>query len=420
MYKGIASPRLVVRMGNAGMLSFLGTGGLTYAEVEEAIQFIQRELAQRQPYGMNFLHQPGNPPFEHATIDLYLKYGIRNIEASAFMSMTPALVRYRLAGLRAEADGKVVTDHRIIAKISRLEVAEAFLSPAPEPIVRKLLADGLVTQTQADLSRRIAMCDDICAEADSGGHTDGAVSITLMPAIVRLRDRLCPRYEYDRHVRIGAAGGIGTPEAIAAVFMLGADFVVTGSINQCTVEAGTSDEVKELLQDMTIQDTEYAPAGDMFEIGAKVQVLKRGVFFPTRANKLYDVWRQFDSWQQVDEKSRRQIEEKFFMRSFESVYADTKEFYLRYLPQEIERAEKSPKHKMALVFRWYFILSTRLALEGDRVRKVDYQVHTGPAMGAFNQWAKGTELESWRNRHVDKIGVLLMQETSKLLNRRLA
>jgi malonyl CoA-acyl carrier protein transacylase len=30
--------------------------------------------------------------------------------------------------------------------------------------------------------------------------------------------------------------------------------------------------VKDLLQQINIQDTEYAPAGDMFELGARVQV----------------------------------------------------------------------------------------------------------------------------------------------------
>lgn len=60
---------------------------------------------------------------------------------------------------------------------------------------------------------------------------------------------------------------------------------MTGSINQCTVEAGTSDDVKDLLQQLNIQDTDYAPAGDMFEMGAKIQVMKKGVFSrPGRIN----------------------------------------------------------------------------------------------------------------------------------------
>ncbi|MGG1258149.1 hypothetical protein ABE195_19765, partial [Bacillus velezensis] len=36
-----------------------------------------------------------------------------------------------------------------------------------------------------------------------------------------------------------------------------------------------------------------------------------------------------------------------------------------------------------------------------------------------NQWVKGTELESWKNRHADGIGMRLMEETATLLNQKL-
>ena len=40
---------------------------------------------------------------------------------------------------------------------------------------------------------------------------------------------------------------------------------------------------------------------------------------------------------------------------------------------------------------------------GDLTRKRDYQVWCGPAMGAFNEWVKGSFLEDWRDRHVATI-----------------
>jgi trans-AT polyketide synthase/acyltransferase/oxidoreductase domain-containing protein len=73
---------------------------------------------------------------------------------------------------------------------------------------------------------------------------------------------------------------------------------------------------------------------------------------------------------------------------------------------------------MALIFRWYFGYSTQLALSGDSKRRVDYQIHCGPALGAFNQWVKGTELENWRNRHVDVIAGRY-DSTAELFKRRL-
>ena len=226
------------------------------------------------------------------------------------------------------------------------------------------------------------------------------------------------KYGYQKRIKIGAAGDIGTPQAAAASFIMGADFILTGSINQCTVEAATSDAVKDMLQDINVQDTDYAPAPDMFEIGAKVQVLRKGVFFPARANKLYDLYTHYNSIDEIDEKTRKQIQEKYFKRSFDQIWEETKTYWSKVEPEELKKAERSSKHKMALIFRWYFGRTTWLALNGIEEQKIDYQVQCGPALGAFNQWVKGTELANWRNRHVDKIAEKLMEETAELLNNR--
>jgi trans-AT polyketide synthase/acyltransferase/oxidoreductase domain-containing protein len=224
---------------------------------------------------------------------------------------------------------------------------------------------------------------------------------------------------YSARVRVGAAGGIGTPEAAAAAFVLGADFVVTGSINLCTAESGMSPAAKNMLEQINIQDTDYAPAGDMFELGAQVQVLKRGVFFPARARKLYDLYRRHESLEEIDAETRSIIETRYFRKSFDEVWEETRAFFATRDPREIEKAEQNPKHRMALVFRWYFGHSQRAAMAGDERFRVDFQVHCGPALGAFNQWVHGTARESWRNRHVDEIGELMMSETAACLERRL-
>lgn len=416
MYRGIASKEMVARLGKAGLMGFLGTGGMELSAVEDAIRYIQAELPSGGAYGMNFIHQPSNPEKEERLIDLILARQIRIIEASAFLSMTPALVKYRAKGAERGADGRPIARNKLIAKVSRPEVAAAFLSPAPERIVASLLAKGSITSEEARLLERLPMADDLCVEADSAGHTDGGVAYALMPAMQLLRDEMQARYGYGKRVRVGAAGGIGTPEAAAAAFTLGADFIMTGSINQCTMEAGTSDRAKDLLQQMNVQDTEYAPAGDMFEIGARVQVLRKGVFFPARANKLFELYRMHDSLEAIDAKTRTHLEEKYFKRSFEAVYDEIK---ARSPVSDLEQAERNPKHKMALVFKWYFAYSSQLALAGDPSSQVDYQIHCGPALGAFNQWVRGTDLENWRNRHVDEIGHRLMTETARLLERRL-
>jgi trans-AT polyketide synthase/acyltransferase/oxidoreductase domain-containing protein len=415
MYKGIASRQLVTAMGRAGLMGFFGAGGLDLSRLEAELRGIQADLGSAHAYGMNLLANPERPQMEEQTVDLYLRHGVRNIEAAAFTQMTPAIVRYRLDGLHVRQDGAVIAPNRIIAKVSRPEVASAFMQPAPEAIVKRLLAAGKITPAQAELSNRIPVARDICVEADSGGHTDRGVASVLVPTMRRLRDEMMSRYRYADALRIGAAGGIGTPEAVAAMFLLGADFIVTGSINQCTVESGTSAAVKDMLQDMGIQDTAYAPAGDMFEIGAKVQVLRRGVFFPTRANKLYEVYQRCRALEQIDDVTRKQLEEKVFRRSFDEVWQDTRRHYAERAPDKLREAEADPKKKMALVFKSYFAQSTRFALEGQEDRRVDYQVHCGPALGAFNAFVKGTELESWRNRHVADLADRLMRGAARYL-----
>lgn len=411
MVRGIASKEMVVRTGKAGMLGYFGTGALQLNAIEEAIRYIQDNLKNGEPYGMNMMVTP----IESETIDLYLKYGVKNIEASAYLQVSLPLVKYRLKGLSVNHKGQVVATNRIMAKLSRPEVAQGFLIPAPQHLVEELLSNGDITQEEAEWSQRVPMADDICVEADSGGHTDQGVAYALLPAIMGKRDHVMKKFNYSKKIRVGAAGGIGVPQAAAAAFVLGADFILTGSINQCTVEAGISEVAKDLLQEVSIQDTDYAPAGDMFEIGAKVQVLKKGVLFPARANKLYDIYRRYDSLEEIDEKTRKQLEEKIFNRSFEDIYQDVKVFHP---PEVIEQAERTPKQKMALIFRWYCGYANHLALNGESEQKIDFQINCGPAMGAFNQWIAGTELQDWRKRHVDVIGERLMKGTAEVLNQR--
>lgn len=419
MVRGIASKEMVVRMGKSGMLGFLGTGGMSPDQIQSDIDFIQSQLADNRAYGLNLLSNINDLQQEERVVDLFLKNGIHTVEASAFMQISPALARYRLTGISLNGSGGLNATHRIIAKLSRPEVAELFLSPPPEQLVSKLLRNGQISREQAQLAGKLPMADAICVEADSGGHTDRGNLNVLLPTILRVRDEQVKKHGYSSTVYVGAAGGIGTPEAAAAAFVLGADFILTGSINQCSVEACISESAKNILQSLNVQDTDYAPAADMFEFGAKVQVVRKGVFFPSRANKLFDLYRNCNSWEDIDAKTRHQLEERYFKRSFDEIYADTKSHFLKVNPEEIERAEKNPKHKMALVFRWYLFNSMQLALIGDETQKVDYQIHCGPSLGAFNQWVKGTLLEDWRNRHVDEIAGKLLTATADFLNARL-
>jgi trans-AT polyketide synthase/acyltransferase/oxidoreductase domain-containing protein len=419
MFKGIASKELVAAMGKRKLLSYLGTGGMRTNEIEEAIRYIKDAVADG-PYGMNLLHQPNAPEIEERMVDCYIKHGIQNVEAAAYMTLSSAIIRFRVTGLKEKGDGSCARLHRIMAKVSRPEVAAMFMRPAPEHIVKRLLEAGKITEKQAELARTVPVADDICVEADSGGHTDRGVAVTLFPAILLLRDEIAREYTTPPSIRVGAAGGIGTPHSAAAAFIMGADFILTGSVNQCTVEAATSDSVKELLGTIGAQDTAYAPAGDMFEYGAQVQVVRKGLFFHTRANMLYDLYSRYNSLEEIPPATRRKIEDKYFKKTFEDVWSETEAYYERIESVDPADIERDPKKKMAHIFKWYFVHGNRFALEGREERKVDYQIQCGPALGAFNQWVKGTSYEPWRSRGVSEIADLLMEGTAEYLTKRIS
>ncbi|MFI9594968.1 ACP S-malonyltransferase [Nonomuraea sp. NPDC052265] len=419
MFKGIASADLVIRMGRAGLMGFFGAGGLTLDEIAAALDTIQDALGPDGAYGVNLLHGLDEEGLERETVDLLLRRDVRHIEAAAFPHVTAPLVRYRYSGAHRDASGRPVAVRHVVAKVSRPEVAAAFMRPAPEAVLDRLVREGALSAAEAEVAAELPVSADVCVEADSAGHTDGRSPYALMPAILRLRDEEMAAHGYARRIRVGASGGIGAPEAAAAAFVLGADFIVTGSVNQCTPEAGTSDAVKDLLAGLDVQDTAYAPAGDMFELGAQVQVARKGTLFPARANKLYQLYRRYGSLEEIDERTRRTIQDKFFRRSFAEVWEETRAFLAARRPGELARAERDPRHRMALVFRWYFVHTIRLALRGEAGRQVDYQVHCGPAMGAFNRWVAGTELADWRARHVDVIADRLMEAAAGLLEARL-
>jgi PfaD family protein len=210
-------------------------------------------------------------------------------------------------------------------------------------------------------------------------------------------------------IRVGAAGGLGTPASVAGAFALGAAYVLTGSVNQAAVESGLSDEGKLMLAQADIADVAMAAAADMFELGVKLQVLKRGTMFAARANKLYDVYRDYAGLEAIPAATRKELEEKVFGATFDAVWAETESFWKVREPREAEKALSDPKHRMALVFRWYLGKSSRWAIAGDGARRADYQIWCGPAMGSFNTWVKGSFLEEPTQRTAVQIALNLLE-----------
>lgn len=407
MANGIASTRLVKAIANAGMLGSFGAAGLTLDKIEEAVIDLKQSL-QEKPFCSNLIYSPNEKGHEDAVVDLYLRHRVQLVEASAYMALTLAVVRYRTAGIHTDQHGNIVTPNRIIAKASRIEVATRWFSPPPDKFLADLVARGDLTEAQVELARQIPMAQDLTVEADSGGHTDNRPAITLVPTIIALRDRLQTQYNYAVPLRVGAAGGIATPASAAAAFAMGAAYIVTGTVNQACIESGSSDIARRMLAAAEQADVAMAPAVDMFEMGVKLQVLKRGTMFAMRGNKLYELYRVYDCIDDIPQTERESLEKTLFKAPLADIWQQTRVFFLERDPAEIDKAEQDKKHKMALMFRWYLGLSSRWANAGVAERQVDYQIWCGPAMGAFNEWSRGTWLEQPENRGVVNVALNLM------------
>jgi len=407
MANGITSVDMVVAAGLAGMIGFFGAAGLDLGRIESALHDLKQRLPDH-PYGLNLIHSPAERDLEFRTVELYLTHGIRRISASAFLQMTLPLVYYRIKGIHRDSSGEIICPNQVIAKVSRIEVAEKFFSPPPAKIIAQLLERQLITTGEAELAGSVPMAEDLTAEADSGGHTDNRPALTLLPTMMALRDEFAKKHGFKRPLCVGLGGGIATPESAAAAFAMGAAYVLTGSINQACVESGTSETVRRMLAQAVQADVAMAPAADMFEMGVKVQVLKRGTMFAVRAAKLYDFYRRYDRYENIPEKQRALLERDYFRRGFYEEWEQTRNFFTHRDPTQIEKAEKNPRHQMALVFRSYLGRSSNWAVTGEPSRQMDYQVWCGPAMGAFNQWVRGTFLDVPDNRKTVTIALNLL------------
>jgi len=407
MANGIASVELVIALGQAGFLCSFGAAGLIPDVIEDSIKRIQAALPHG-PFAVNLIHAPSEEALESGAVERFLKLGVNTVEASAFLALTEHIVHYRVAGLSQNADGSININNKVIAKISRTEVAEKFMSPAPQKFLDKLLAAGKITALQAELALKVPMADDITAEADSGGHTDNRPFLTLLPTIIKQRDQIQAKYNYVVPLRVGAGGGIGTPESALAAYNMGAAYIVLGSVNQACVEAGASEHTRKLLANVEMADVTMAPAADMFEMGVKLQVVKRGSMFAMRANKLYELYSNYASIEDIPALEREKIEKQIFRQNLDQVWDITKAFFHERDADMLARAANDPKRKMALIFRWYLGLSSRWSNIGEKGREMDYQIWAGPSLGAFNSWVKESYLSDYEQRKAVDIALHLL------------
>ena len=387
---GIRTPEMVVEATEAGLLAYLDDYRPTPAE---AIEQTRRRLGSQAAFGVGLFRQ-----VETSVVDAAIERGIEFAEAVGYRQITPALVRFRFAG----TGGDPRKSRRLAALVTHVYQVELFTRPAPEAVIHGLAADGALTVAEASAARRRPVATDLCVMCGTG---DGPDFATLLPAVRSLRDRAQTEEE---PIFVGAGGALGNPEAIACAFLLGADFVRTGSVNMGCVESALDPDLRQALSRLEPGETTGAPAADGFALGARIQVMKKGSFFAARAQKLYELYRFHDSLDDLDRDQVASLEKTVFRQS------------LGDLRRQIRpSADGDPKALMADVFRSYLEQSRQWALGGHDERRVDFQVPCDESMAAFNRYVAGTELQSAEARRVTDLARRLLDDARALLVERL-
>jgi PfaD family protein len=410
MASAISSKEMVIKLAKSGYLGTYGTNGLDLETIENDLIKI-KSIIPEKPFAFNIVHNIIDDEFEMNLIRMFLKYKINIIEVSSFSDITLPLVYFRVVGMKERLEGGFIIGNKIIAKVGRIEIAEKFLKPAPRNIVNELLRMNLITDRQAQLANKIPMVDAITMEGDSARNSNGGNILYKFPELNKLRDYTLRKNNINYDVFLGAAGGIGSHISAYNMFNIGADYIVTGSINQCSVESGTSDKVKNLLASSMISDIIKAPYFNNLEYSTDIYVLKKGTLFPMRANTLYDFYKKSKTIEELSKDDLIKLEKQIFKKSINTVLHDSKEYFKN---NKLSNIEKLSKETMLLILKWYLTITYNWSKLDDETKQLDYQIWTSPAMGIFNLWVKDTYLENHKNRYVTDIADIILKGAAYL------
>ena len=128
--------------------------------------------------------------------------------------------------------------------------------------------------------------------------------------------------------------------------------------------------------------------------------------------------KKYDSIEEIPVAEREKLESTIFKASLDEIWQECLQFFGERDPKQIERANQKPKDKMALIFRWHLGLSSRWSNTGEIGREMDYQIWCGPSMGAFNDWVRGSYLESPSRRRVADVNLQLLSGAAYLFRLR--
>jgi trans-AT polyketide synthase/acyltransferase/oxidoreductase domain-containing protein len=411
MGHGISGVDFVVKSCNEGILSFLGANCVDLDVIGSMIDQVKHKINSDTLFGVNITENYFEPQNTKDLINLCTEKGVRVIEASNFMTVTKELVRYKISGIGLDAEGSV-TGNAIIAKVSNTNVAREFLKPPSDSILNELLNEKAITKDEFDIAGKIPVADDVCIVGDCAYETEKGNLLTMLPEVLDVAEKIYKENLLVAKSRIGAAGSIGSGRTILALHYMGAEFFMTGSVNECTKEADIPDDVKDMLVKTNVNDFTYAPSENMFELNRFVQVLKKGVFFPSRANMLKSVYDTVNSIDDISGEIKLYIEDKLLQCGFDNYFAK-----IKLTENQIKLANSNSKYKMAIIFKQYLHEASDKALfSKDRDKDVvDFQVYCGTAIGTANERLKDSKINDWKMRNTANIAEVLMQDAYSIM-----
>lgn len=409
MHKGVSGYEFVKRLSDNNILSFVGTRGLSVDETQKIVV----KLRGRKNYGVSVDYDSFDKEHEKQIFELLIREKISVIQASSYFNLTENLVLYKLYGAKKNSNGENCIPNKIFLKTTRPEIAELFMTPVPENMLKKMHDEGKLSEEQVEIAKSIPLADEIIVVSFGADKTGSIPVNSFLPQVIAKKNALIKKYGYSENIHVGAAGSIGDPVSALDAFLLGADFIMTGSVNQCTAEAEISDMIKNKLQKVEIQDTEIIPTSHVYEIGMKMQVLKKGVFFTARALKLYEIYNKISKIEDIEPELLAQIQDKYFGKSIDAIYSEIKN---ELSEKEIDRAETDSKFKFGLIIYWYYNYCTECAIRNDNVQNLNCLIPVSCAMGRINNFLEKTEYSDWKNRHPDIIAKLIMSGAEEKLD----
>ncbi|MFF8401507.1 ACP S-malonyltransferase [Streptomyces sp. NPDC015684] len=359
------------------------------APAEAMVQAVT--AAARHGWGIGLRAGPG----ADRLVTLLLDRGVRHVETDHPYGPDAALVRFRFTGARRTPAGTPVARRHVLARVSGLDQAAAFLRPPSPDILAELVRTGGLSAQEADAARELPVASDLAVQAPAGWHADGADAYQLLPSVAAL----AARGPGPEPVHVGLRGVVGTPEQAATAFALGAAFLVSTSLTACAPNARLSAELGRTLTEVTDDDLTWAPTERYATLGVPARVVRRGTLFPARAHLLHRLLRAHRFLAEVPAARRRHIEEEVLGGPAAGPP-----------PGALDGRVRTTD-----VFRWYVRETARRTGAGDPVRPLDHQLPCDPELTHFNRAALGTELAARQARTPGAVAGHLLTKAAELL-----